>query len=129
MVRKIPVEDFYPKLLEAHLSTGHGGRDKMMFFASDKWMISNDDCQLFVSLCKTCSRKKVKPRSGVVIKPIISEGFNMRGQVDLIDFQLCADGEYRFLLNYQDHLTKFLHLRPLKSKHAANVADILFKFI
>ena len=31
-------------------------------------------------------------------------------------------------MNYQDHGTKFLHLRPPKSKHAANEADELFKF-
>ena len=51
----------------------------------------------------------------------------MRGQVDLIDFQSCKDGEFTFLMNFQDHGTKFLHLRPLKSKHAANVAEELSK--
>ncbi|XP_043472416.1 KRAB-A domain-containing protein 2-like [Leptopilina heterotoma] len=51
----------------------------------------------------------------------------MRGQVDLIDFQSCSDGDFKWLMNYQDHATKFLHLRPLKSKHAANVAEELSK--
>ena len=32
------------------------------------------------------------------------------------------DGEYRFIMNYQDHLTKFVCLRPLKSKTAEEVA-------
>lgn len=32
------------------------------------------------------------------------------------------DGEYRFILNYQDHLTKFVCLRPLKTKTAEEVA-------
>lgn len=36
-------------------------------------------------------------------------------------------GEYRFLMNFQDHATKFLQLRPLKSKHAKDVADELSK--
>lgn len=32
------------------------------------------------------------------------------------------DGGYRFILNYQDHLTKFVCLRPLKTKTAEEVA-------
>ena len=43
-------------------------------------------------------------------------------QVDLIDMQSQRDGEYRFIMNYQDHLTKFVCLRPLKSKTAEEVA-------
>ena len=43
-------------------------------------------------------------------------------QVDLIDMQSQQDGEYRFILNYQDHLTKFVCLRPLKTKTAEEVA-------
>lgn len=40
----------------------------------------------------------------------------MRGQVDLIDSQSCNDGYYKWIMNYQDHTIKFLHLRTLKSK-------------
>jgi len=32
---------------------------------------------------------------------------NARGQVDLIDMQSWNDGGYKFILNYQDHLSKF----------------------
>ena len=31
----------------------------------------------------------------------------VRAQVDLIDFQSSPDGQYKFLLNYQDHGTKW----------------------
>lgn len=44
-----------------------------------------------------------------------------------MDFQSCPDNEYRWLLNYQDHLTKFLFLRPLKTKTANEVANELLK--
>jgi hypothetical protein len=37
------------------------------------------------------------------------------------------DGEYHYILNYQDHLTKFCHLRPLKGKDAAGVARELYQ--
>ena len=40
----------------------------------------------------------------------------------MISMQSQRDGEYRFILNYQDHLTKFVCLRPLKTKTAEEVA-------
>jgi len=48
---------------------------------------------------------------------------NSRCQVDLIDIQSQADGEFRFIMIYQDHLTKFIQLRALKSKTAEEVAN------
>lgn len=127
IIRFVPYENCYDKLLEAHLQTGHGGRDRMLYYMKNKWLISKNTCKLFVSMCKICNRKRAAVRKSVVVKPILSEHFNSRGQVDLMDFQSCADGEYHWLMNYQDHHTKFLHLRPLKSKHAAAVADELLK--
>lgn len=127
MIYMLPYEDYFDKLLETHIQTGHGGRDRMFFYAQKKWRITRPACQLFASMCRTCTRKRVVPHKGVVIKPIISDGFNARGQVDLIDFQSCPDGEYKFLMNYQDHATKFVQLRPLKSKRADDVAQELYK--
>lgn len=63
----------------------------------------------------------------MLVKPIVTKGFNSRGQVDLTDFQSSPDGKYKWLINYQGYATKFLHLRHLKSKDALNVADELFK--
>ena len=37
-------------------------------------------------------------------------------EYDLIDLQNAHDGDYGFVLVYQDYLTKFTQLRPLKSK-------------
>ncbi|CAF4281734.1 unnamed protein product, partial [Adineta steineri] len=80
--------------------------------------------KLFISECNECKIKRAKPRnsSKLVIRPIISNDFNSRGQVDLIDMQFSPDGEFKFILNYADHFTKFSILRPLKSKTAAEVA-------
>ncbi|QQP35498.1 Uncharacterized protein FKW44_023745, partial [Caligus rogercresseyi] len=41
--------------------------------------------------------------------------------------QSTADREYRFIMVYQDHLTKFVCLRPLKTKTADEVAGQLVK--
>ncbi|XP_063415849.1 KRAB-A domain-containing protein 2-like [Mytilus trossulus] len=36
--------------------------------------------------------------------------------------QSMRDGDFRFIMHYQDHLTKFAILRALTSKHASEVA-------
>ncbi|XP_060836383.1 KRAB-A domain-containing protein 2-like [Rhopalosiphum padi] len=50
---------------------------------------------------------------------------NSRCQIDLIDMQAQSDGEYKFILVYQDHLTKYVLLRPLKYKRAEEVAYVV----
>ena len=59
---------------------------------------------------------------GVVVRPILSKDFSSRGQVNLIDMQSMAHMGYKWIMVYQDHLTKFCVLRSLTSKRAAEVA-------
>ena len=44
--------------------------------------------------------------------------------------QTCADGEYKFMFDYQNHLTKFIVLRALKIKSAEvvvyNIIDVFY---
>ena len=47
---------------------------------------------------------------------------NSRAQVDLIDMQSQAEGENKWILAYQDHLTIFVQLRPVTSKCAPEIA-------
>ncbi|GFU77811.1 KRAB-A domain-containing protein 2 [Trichonephila clavipes] len=65
--------------------------------------------------------KHSAPKKGIVVKPMISSELNSRCEVDLIDLQSNRDGEYKFILVYQDHLTKFVQLRPLETKKAEEV--------
>jgi hypothetical protein len=73
-------------------------------------------------VCEECQLKRKNPSKGVVVKSIVSKDFNSRGQVDLVDMQSMPDGNYRFIMNYQDHLTKFCIIEALSSKRAAEVA-------
>ncbi len=50
---------------------------------------------------------------------------NVQPALDLIDLQLQLYGECKFIIVYQDHLTKFVTLHPLTSKHADEVAHEL----
>lgn len=52
---------------------------------------------------------------------MLSKYFNSRGQVDLVDMQSMSDGDFKFIMHYQDHLTKFSVLRAFTSKRALEV--------
>lgn len=105
----IAMKDYYSKSMEAHDEIGHGGHDKKLAFIKKKWGILWSEVEIFPNLCEACLCKRSDPKKGVVVKPILSYGFNSRGQVDLIAFQSRSSQEgYKFSINYQDHATKFL---------------------
>ncbi|KAE9521954.1 hypothetical protein AGLY_017646 [Aphis glycines] len=123
----VPYENYFEKIEESHKATGHGGRDKVEQYLKNKYNIPRIAVQIFINLCTTCNKKKSKPYKGVVVRPILSADFNSRGQIDLIDFQSTPDGNFKWVMNYQDHATKYLYLRPLTSKRAIEVAHELLK--
>jgi hypothetical protein len=59
------------------------------------------------------------------IRNIVTEGFGVRGQVNLIDFQSMPDGLFKYLLNYIDHGVKKLTSIPLTSTRAPSVSFAL----
>ena len=46
-------------------------------------------------------------------------------QIDYIDMQSETDGDYKWIFNYVDHLTKFCVLLPGKTKTAQETAEKL----
>ena len=115
--------EMFDAIKDEHLASGHGGRDIVHKRTVTK--IANctkELIQLYIDLCEDCQLKKSKIRKGIVVKPIVSDAMNSRAQVDLIDMQSQADGPYNWILNYQDHLTKFVILRALTKKTALQVA-------
>ncbi|GBM06527.1 KRAB-A domain-containing protein 2 [Araneus ventricosus] len=69
-----------------------------------------------------CNTKKSQQHRNIVVRPITTKDFNLRSQVHLIDFQSTSGGDYKWLMKYQNHATKFCLLRPLKTKRIAEVA-------
>ncbi|XP_047540343.1 KRAB-A domain-containing protein 2-like [Vanessa atalanta] len=126
-VRILPREQYFDVLSDIHESCGHGGRDKILFEIKNKYYIPRKAVEIFVSLCPICKTKRNVPSKGIVAKPNVSNNINLGGQVDLIDFQSCPDGDFKWLLIYQENVTKFINLRPLKTKGAAEVAAELMK--
>lgn len=119
----ITKEDLFQRILEAHVSTGHGGVKKTRLGLHDKYCnITERMVAIFLANCESCQKKKSKPNKGLVVKPLCSSGLGSRGQVDLIIMESQPDRDYVNIMNYQDHFTKFNFLRPLKSRTAAEVA-------
>ncbi|XP_068209311.1 KRAB-A domain-containing protein 2-like [Palaemon carinicauda] len=121
----VSIEDTFDIVKRAHVATGRSWQsrhnDKELQVKYDN--IQRDTIELFKSLCLECQKKRKRPMTkGVVVKPIPSTEFSSRGQVDLIDMQSMSCRTFKWIMVFQDHLTKFCVLRPLTSKRAAEVA-------
>lgn len=87
--------------------------------------IPRNVCKIFTDTCPMCTRETIRKKPTAGVKNIITDGFGVRGQVDLIDFQSTPDGEFKYLLQYVDHGVKKLNIVPLTSKRASTVAYAL----
>ena len=83
----------------------------------------------FIAKCTYCQKtkntrgyKKLRPN---VTRPIISREYGSRGQADLIDVRVFEQKQCSFILNYQDNLTRFCVLKPLKDKSAESISPAL----
>ena len=83
-------------LHEAHLQIGHGGRNRMIKELQNKYKnITTESIMIYLSLCLPCLKKAKITKKGLVVKPMIFNDMNSRGQVDLIDMQTQPSGEYK----------------------------------
>lgn len=124
----VPVEDTFAILDRIHKSLGHKGRDLMLNSSemSEYANVSVEMIRAYLDNCKYCAENKMRRMTtGCVVKPILSSKFNERAQMDLIDMQSVQDGDFRWIMVYQDHLTKYVVLRALKAKEASGVANEL----
>ncbi|KAJ8686470.1 hypothetical protein QAD02_022264 [Eretmocerus hayati] len=113
-------EELFDAIHDSHIECGHGGRDRLEQAVNKKFVnIPRSVLMVYLSLCVSCEKKKSLPKKGVVVKPLLFNEINQRGQVDLIDMQTCKDGPYKFILVYQEHLSKLVILRPLENKVSA----------
>jgi len=120
----VPYEELYEIISDYHTKTGHGGNVKLRT-AITKYAVPRPAIEAFLATCRTCNFKRSNKPHKLVFEPVTTEHINKKGIVNLIDFQSTPDGKYKFILYYQDHNTKFLSLRPLKSKQAIELATNL----
>lgn len=77
--------------------------------------ITSDPLRMFTDLSIQYQEKcKCPMTTGTFVQPILSKEFCSHGSVNLIDMQpLQASNNLKWIMVYQDHLTKFCVLRPL----------------
>lgn len=126
--RFLYMEEMFDVLYKYHTETGHGRRDKMSTCMQVYANGNRSIIELFLDACRPCIESmKNKALKHPVKKPIISYKFNQRGQMDLINMCGTPDRNYKWILVYQDNFTKFIYLRPLISKQAAEVGMHLYE--
>lgn len=117
------IEETYGIIHDAHLATGHGGRNRLMKEINSKYNnITIEAITLYLSLCEACKLRTRAKKKAVAVNQMLKNELNSRCLVDLMDLQEQPDDEFRFILIYQDYLTKFIVLRPLKTAFATEVA-------
>ena len=92
----VHTDEIFDIVKRAHLTTGHGGRDKMLKALVPKYAnISCDMLKLYKDLCTECLNKRKRPTTtGTVVHPIVTNEFNSRAHVDLVDMQAMPHGQY-----------------------------------
>ena len=107
----------FDAIYNAHDKTGHAKIERTFAYVKKKFSnISRSQVELLLGLCPICAMDKIKPSRKAPHEPILSKTYNDRGQIDMIDMQSSNDGPFKWILHYQDQLTKFSYLRPLRKK-------------
>ena len=58
----VTIEETYDIIHKAHISTGHGGRDRMLKELHKKYAnITTRSVEIFKSLCEECQKKRKRP--------------------------------------------------------------------
>ncbi|XP_012511155.1 PREDICTED: KRAB-A domain-containing protein 2 [Propithecus coquereli] len=119
-------EELFDILHDTHLSIGHGGRTRMLKELQGKYgNVTKEVIVLYLTLCKQCHQRNPLPKRTLAPKPVTFKDMDSRCQIEILDMQSNADGEFKFIFYYQDHLTKFIILRPLKTKQIHEVVSVL----
>ena len=110
---------------DAPLAIDHGRRNRMIKKIQTEYKnITAESIMLYLSLCVPWLKKSKFPKKG-----LMKVWINSRAQVELIDMQSQPDGDLKWILVYQDHLTKCVQLRPVTSKRAPEIAyQLLYIF-
>ncbi len=125
----IPQLEVFDAIHEHHGTVSHMKMNQTCVKVHEKYYnITEKQVNAFVATCETCNHKNpvVKAMKGAK-KPILSECFRDRFQVDLIDMRSCEmddvyENTMRWILTLKDHSTQLTYLVPLPRKRASYVA-------
>eukprot|EP01137_Pigoraptor_chileana_P011453 Opistho-2@62365 len=104
-----------------------GSRKTKSVVMQRKFHIPRTVVERFTGLCRSCPEKgRPVPASGT-LRPIRTDAFLDRIQIDLINLAATPDGSYKYILTVRDHFTRCTWLYALQTKEAQGVADNLEK--
>ncbi|XP_069611030.1 KRAB-A domain-containing protein 2-like [Ranitomeya imitator] len=109
MLHYVRCAELFSVIHNAHISTGHRGRTRMLKEVNRKFKnVTTESIVIYLRLCQPCQKKQKITKKGLVVKPILHSEMNYRAQVDLTDMQSNCDNDFKFIFVYQDHVTKFV---------------------
>ena len=122
-------EESFERIAEHHLAAGHLGQEMTYTNCNVKYYnLTQDMVKSFCRTCPTCLEDNpIIPQPVGAAKPIYSQAFRDRFQVDLIDMRKFAclnvyGVEQNWLMNVKDHYSKLSGLMSLPKKKAKYVA-------
>ena len=122
----IPNRDFKNLVLQAHIASGHLGRDKLMQVVRDYYF--NLNCTRIVAEvtreCTICQSFKGHARGGEPLCKRKPSNAYDQFAIDLLELEP-AKGNVRYLLVGVDVLSRFMSAVPLKDKKASTVRAAL----
>ena len=121
------LERVFADILAAHGDDHRKGRTLYSSLGDVVHNVPQDVYKIFTDLCAHCIQHHHRTCPTAGLHPIVTNGFNVHGQVNLIDFQIMPDGDFRFLMNYIDHGVKYLFSIPIVWKRASCIAMALLQ--
>lgn len=128
-------DDIFDVINDAHRSNGHMGIERTYTACCAKYYsVTQLMCRHYVKTCPTCMERnpKIPPQKGAK-KPIYSDNYRDRFQVDLIDMKKFAKPNVygvlqRWIMAVKDHSTGFTALFSLPRKKPIYVAFELERY-
>ena len=127
----VPAEGVFDAIEFHHEALKHGKQARTWLNVKERYQnITQKQVQAFIDLCPTCfagrsntTSKNVKGAS----KPIISDSFRDRFQVDLVSYNKDPAVDHNnvimlYIITIKDHCTGHIWLRPIRQKEAKLVA-------
>lgn len=129
----ISIEDAFPVIARAHLSVAHKSAKATWAVLKDKvYGLKREEVEWLVHKCKVCKRRRNKHGQ---VTAVIPTATNARAKsrmvplyrkwLDLVDLSYCSANGFAFILVERDHMSNYVHLKPLKSVNCLCIARCL----
>src|SRR3989338_2567370 len=128
-LEEIHDQECQKNIMREHHTLGHFGGvalAKAIIMSGKRWPSLSRDCSRYVRECRDCQKYTIYKKGYHPYSPVVATLPMDHVSVDLFQLDTSSEG-YNFVLLLIDICTRFVFLRPLKTKDAASVARKIFK--